>query len=31
MKWKNREILLAKSPHVKFIVLIYPEGGDWYS
>ena len=25
------EILLAKIPHIKFIVLIYPEGGAWYS
>ena len=24
-------ILFAKSPHIKFIVLIYPEGGAWYS
>ena len=24
---KNYEVLLAKSPHVKFIVLIYPKAG----
>jgi len=29
MLWcrNNCEILLAKSPHIKFIVLIYPERG----
>ena len=27
----NREILPTKIPHIQFIVLIYPEGGAWYS
>ena len=28
---ENREILLARIPHITFIALIYPEGEAWYS